>query len=164
MRLNFYIQKQVLGNWCWAAVTSSVSFYYNGGSPWSQGALASALISPSCAGINADNAPIAPPVCNAVMDLAQALMLTGNYAGQTPAPLTFNDVAQQISQNSLVCCQISWEAFPQSHFVVIYGCEGSNVIIGDPEGEIFSIPYQSFLAGYRGGLWKRSIGAKSMTA
>lgn len=160
MILNYQAQKQILDNWCWAAVTSSISFFYNQNSSGVlQSALAAGLISNICSEINSDNPENAPPICDASMDIANALNYTGNYAGQISQAIAFNDIVQQINGGFPICCQILWAGFDQSHFVAIYGYESSNLIIGDPEAGIFTVDYNQFLS-YRGGTWRRTIGTQ----
>jgi hypothetical protein len=160
MILNFRTQKQILDNWCWAAVTSGVSFYFNPGSQWIQSALATRLISSSCAGINTINAATASGICNSTLDLAKSLEMTGNFAGDLIRPLSFNEVVQQINAGFPICCQIVFAGVDTSHFVVVYGYEGINVVIGDSQAGIFTVPYNNFLTNYRGGRWRRTIGTK----
>jgi len=160
MILNFRTQKQILGNWCWAAVTSGVSFYFNPNSRWIQSALAARLINSSCSGINALNVATASDTCNSTLDVARSLQLTGNFAGDLVRPLFFNEVVGQINKGFPICCQIVFPGLDTSHFVVLYGYSGSNVIIGDSQAGIFTIPYTTFLESYRGGNWRRTIGTK----
>ncbi len=164
MILNFRTQKQILDNWCWAAVTSSISFYFDRNSRWMQSALAARLINNICGGITANNSQTAPPICDAQMDIARALSLTGNLAGDIIRPLSFNEVVQQINGGFPFCCQIVFPGIQTSHFVILYGYHSTDVIIGDPQAGIFSINYQDFLSNYRGGSWQRTIGTKRGTA
>lgn len=161
MILNFRTQKQILDNWCWAAVTSGISFYFNSNSQWIQSALAAKLISSSCAGIDTTNAPSAPDTCNSTLDVARSLQVTGNFAGHLMRPLSFGEVVDQINNRFPICCQIVFPGFDTSHFVVLYGYQSGDVVIGDSQAGIFSIPYNDFLTNYRGGIWKRTIGTKS---
>lgn len=160
---NFRIQSQILSNWCWAAVASSISYYYNKNSTWTQSALAAKLTGhDSCSVITKNTADISPPVCNQVLDLSGALKVTGNFAGQVLRPLTFNEVVNQIQGGWPICCQISWNEFATSHFVVIYGFNGNMLVIGDPDSGVFSVDYNQFLSGYRGGKWSRSIATQAI--
>jgi Papain-like cysteine protease AvrRpt2 len=160
MILNFRTQKQILDNWCWAAVTSSIAFYFNGNSRWLQSTLAARLINNVCASVNANNAQTAPPVCDVQMDIGRALTLTGNLAGDILRPLSFNEVVQQINAGFPLCCQIVFPGVQTSHFVILYGYQSTDVVIGDPQAGIFSLNYQSFLTSYRNGNWRRTIGTK----
>jgi hypothetical protein len=77
------------------------------------------------------------------------------------SPLSFGEVVDQINNRFPICCQIVFPGFDTSHFVVLYGYQSGDVVIGDSQAGIFSIPYNDFLTNYRGGIWKRTIGTKS---
>jgi len=160
MILNYQSQQQILANWCWAAVSSSISFYYNQNNQGRfQSEIAAGLLGSVCSNINADNADSCPPQCNAVQDISRALEFTRNYAGEFPFAFGFNDIVQQINAGFPICCQISWSNSANAHFVTIYGYESNHLIIADPQAGIFSIPYAQFL-NYRGGVWRRTIGTQ----
>jgi hypothetical protein len=159
MILNFRTQKQLLDHWCWAAVSSSVSFYYNPFSQWRQSTIAGAMIGSACSGIDRTNADSAPDGCDMMMDAAQALAVTKNYLREIPRPLTYEEIVIQINNGFPVCCQIVWDGFSLSHFVTIYGYSERLIIVGDPQAGIASIEYFEFRSDYRtGGKWIRSIG------
>lgn len=163
MILNFRTQKQLLDNWCWAAVASSISFYYHPGSRWRQSTLAGTMIDSQCSTINQENATVAPSHCDRMLDLANVLQATGNFAGEIARPLQFNEIITQINHGWPVCCQLLWPGFIASHFVTIYGYTGNNIIIGDPQAGVFTIDYQEFATNYRnGGRWQRSYGTQSV--
>jgi hypothetical protein len=160
MILDFRTQKQILDNWCWAAAASSISFYFDRNSRWIQSSLAASLINSVCTGINTNNAETAPPICDVQMDIAHALNLTGNLGGDIIRPLAFEEVVRQINDRFPICCQIMFPGIQTSHFVVVYGYEGADLVLGDPQAGIFSLNYQSFLSNYRGGNWRRTIGTR----
>jgi hypothetical protein len=118
------------------------------------------LISSSCAGIDTTNADTASDTCNATLDIARSLQLTGNFAGNLMRPLSFGEVVGQINLGFPICCQIVFPGFDTSHFVVLYGYQSTDVVIGDSQAGVFSIPYSTFLTNYRGGTWRRTIGTK----
>ncbi|RYY62545.1 MAG: hypothetical protein EOO05_02395 [Chitinophagaceae bacterium] len=156
---NYQVQVQLLDNWCWAAVTSSVSRYYNSRSRWTQNNLAASLIDEQCA--NDGNNTGFPPQCDTVFDVATALRMTRNYAPGVNRPLSLAAIKQQIDRQWPVCCQIQWQQLEGSHFVVIYGYENDWLRIGDPSRNAgaIDIPYNELVSGYRDdGEWVRSIG------
>jgi hypothetical protein len=162
MMLPLRIQKQLLENWCWAAVTSSISFYYNKNMRgWQQSQLAGRLLDGICANINRNNADSAPGLCDRQLDIARPLSATGHFAGQQNRPLTPEEIVSQINSGFPVCCQVLWTGLTASHFVVLYGYEGNRLIIGDPDpddGGAFFVDYHTFLNNYRnGGQWVRTI-------
>ena len=165
MILPLRLQKQLLHNWCWAAVTSSISFYYNKNTRgWRQEQLAGRLLDNSCAAINPQNADTAPDVCNMQLDLANALSLSGNFGGEVPRPLAPDGIRAHVNGGHPLCCQFIWPGLDDSHFVILYGYESDQVIVGDPDplqGGAFRIDYNSFLSNYRGGgQWVRTIGTR----
>jgi len=166
MILPLRIQKQLLHNWCWAAATSSISFYYYKNTRgWHQGQLAGRLLDNSCGLINPQNAGTAPDVCDTVLDIAQSLSLSGNYAGEQGRPLNFQEVISQINAGHPLCCQLFWPGLDGSHFVIVYGYESNQLIVGDPDpihGGSFPIDYNMLLSDYRsGGQWVRTIGTRA---
>jgi hypothetical protein len=164
MTLNFQVQKQILPNWCWAAVSSSVSFFFNQNQKgYYQAQLAAQIIDPSCSVVNNQNAGAAPPICNTPKDIATALQFTRNYAGEMARALSLNEIVAQINGGFPICCQILWANLQQSHFVTIYGYQGTQLQIGDPEAGLFYVDYNSFLY-YRGGVWRRTIGTQQVPA
>lgn len=155
---NYQVQIQLLENWCWAAVTSSISRYYDSSSPWTQNNLAAELIHRSCQ--NGGELSGFPPICDSVFDVATALRKTKNYAPGARRKLTLTEIKKQIDGQWPVCCQIRWEALEGSHFVVIYGYENDWLRIGDPSQEAgaIDIQYAELAFNYRGdGEWVRSI-------
>ena len=164
MILSLLPQKQLLGNWCWAAVTSSVSFYYfNNIKGWRQGDLADRLLGSTC-NINQQNAALAPDPCNIPMDIERPLSLSGNFAGEITRPLSFSEIISQINGRHPICCQFFWPGRDVAHFVILYGYEADQVIVGDPDpdfGGFFTLGYDEFISSYRGGgEWKRTIGTR----
>jgi hypothetical protein len=161
MILNYQTQIQLLDDWCWAAVTSSVAMRYNNGSPWTQGALAGALLDGSCSVIDQTNAGNAPTVCHKQFDLQTALTQTKNFAWALPRPLTLNEVIDQINHGFPICCQIYWQAYKQSHYVTIYGYNGGDVVIGDPDSGACSLDHTAMVtSGYRTGQWIQTLGTQ----
>ncbi len=73
-RLEFNIQRQEYPYWCWAAVTSSVSQFFNKDSLWTQCKVASACKESSCCGSDA------APKCYQPHYLQDALNRAGHLA------------------------------------------------------------------------------------
>jgi Papain-like cysteine protease AvrRpt2 len=165
MQLSFKIQIQLLPNWCWAAASSSISFFYDSGSNWYQPQLASKLLDLSCGNITVQNADQAPAVCNMEMDIAKAMSVTENYAGEFNRALTIEEIVSQINGGFPVCCQMVWPGSSYSHFVVLFGYSANDVIVGDPDatsGGVFQLDYNAFCSNYRnGGQWQRTIGSQA---
>lgn len=160
MILHYQTQKQILDEWCWAAVASSVSFYYNSNSIWFQSRLAGDLLDSSCNIITIDNADNAPISCQRVFSLQEALVHTNNFAWPIDRYLSLDEIRYQINNGWPIGCQISWED-NQNHFIVIYGYEGNSIVIGDPQAGNCSVDYTSLRQNYRSGKWIRSYGTQA---
>jgi hypothetical protein len=160
MILNYLTQKQALDEWCWAAVASSISFFYNRNSKgYPQADIAARLIGSQCSGITTANRGTADPSCNVTGDVAKALGITGNLAWDIPRHLDLNEITDQINQGFPFCCQIDWNLTGKSHFVCVYGYEHTRLVVGDSESRVCTVDYQQFL-NYRQGAWRRTIGTR----
>lgn len=162
MILNYLTQKQALDNWCWCAVASSVSFFFNKNqNGFQQGDIAGKLINSICSNISTTNNNAPDPSCNVAGDLKDSLNFTGNFAWDLERALSFNELLDQINGFFPVCCEINWPVTGLSHFVSIYGYQNNNIIVGDPDFGISTVDYNSFL-NYRQGQWIRSIGTQNV--
>lgn len=162
MILEFQTQRQVLHEWCWAAVASSISLKYDPNSPWQQNVLAANLLNNVCKNVNPDNASTAPDICHQGYSLIQAMQVcTGNYAWDVQRYLTLDEVYHQINNGWPICCQIHWDNPPQEHYIIIYGYDGNSIAIGDPEAGVCSSDYSDLINSYRSGQWVRTYGTQS---
>jgi Papain-like cysteine protease AvrRpt2 len=160
MILNYQTQEQLLDDWCWAAVASSISIFYSPSSQWTQSALGGALLNPVCSRITSDNASTAQAVCRQTLDLSNVLSSINNLAWVVNQPLSLEQIQGQISSGWPICCEMTWPS-GQSHVITLYGFSDSLIIIGDPEGGVFSADYEDLVSDYRsGGQWIRSVGTK----
>ncbi|BAU55659.1 C39 family peptidase [Mucilaginibacter gotjawali] len=160
--LNYKTQKQILDEWCWAAVASSVALKYSPSSGPTQAFLASQLIDQSCSIVASSDPDAAPAVCHQDFDLQKALMRSKNWSHTFEGKLKFDTICQEIDAGRPVCCQIFWPAFERSHFITIFGYTGPKVVIGDPDKEagVCSQDFSVFAEGYREGIWTRSYFTK----
>ncbi len=159
MILDYQTQQQILDEWCWAAVASSVSFYYNPNSIWLQSQLAADLLDSSCSLVTTQNADSPPVACQKVFSLQEALIHTNNFAWPIDRYLTLDEIRNQINNGWPIGCQISWND-NQNHFIAIYGYEGNKIIIGDPQSGVCSLDYTLLIQNYRSGKWIRSYGTQ----
>jgi hypothetical protein len=161
--LNYKTQKQILDEWCWAAVASSVALKYSPASGVTQAVLAAQLIDQSCSIVSSSDPDAAPDVCHQDFDLQKALMRNKNWSHTVEGQLKFDTICKEIDAGRPVCCQIYWAAFGRSHFISIFGYTGSKVVIGDPDKEagVCSLDYSLFSQDYRSGQWKRTYYTKS---
>ncbi|MDQ7947243.1 MAG: papain-like cysteine protease family protein [Pedobacter sp.] len=158
MVLPYRVQKQILTQWCWAAVSSSISKCYNEFSSWSQNKIASVQLKQDCSVVFP---PSSPAELNQLEGLNDALVITGNYAGILNRPLKLAEIILQIKVGRPIGCQIA-RIDGQTHFVCLFGYNADTfaLYIGDPafEGEyaVRIIAYEEFKDNYDGGRWVRS--------
>lgn len=128
--LSFTLQKQLQSEWCWAAITASVSKHYNPDSPWCQCKLATKMTGSKTTG---DQGCCSRPytkdlahTCNQPQYLERALRMVGRLAAApTAGPLTFSNIQKEILAGRPVCARIRWGRATVGHFVLIYGCRKS---------------------------------------
>jgi hypothetical protein len=128
--LSFTLQPQHQSEWCWAAITASLSKHYNPDSTWCQCKLATRLTKRKKTG---DKDCCSHPytkdiahVCNQPQYLEQALRLIGRLAAPPiTGPMTFGRIEKEILAGRPVCARIRWGRATVGHFVLIYGCRKS---------------------------------------
>lgn len=132
VELDVHVQHQEQDEWCWAAVSSTVSKFFDANSSWSQCAIAShAFPDGNCCENGASG------TCDQVWDLDKALGSTRNlkkYVEDQQVPVA--DLIDQLKQSAPVGIRIQWSN-GKAHFVIIRGAtqEGSGfgrVAISDP--------------------------------
>ncbi len=151
--LQFVMNLQRLDNWCWAAVTESISLFYIPTSNWTQCSLAN---------IEFDRDDCCPDnsVCDRQWYLQNSLSRSENLADFLTGNLAFQNIAQQISNGHPVACRIGWQN-GGGHFIVIYGINQNDpnqwLEIADPMYGNSNYPYDQFRNSYRGsGKWTHS--------
>lgn len=147
----YRIERQLMSNWCWAAVGSSISYYYahftESRTYWTQHHIAHAAY-PN------ENCIDEPTNCNKLYELEKVLHGLGHLNHEYQL-LTLNSIKTEIDLLRPLCCQIFFGA-RLSHFITIYGYEHKEVFIADPELGYYRIGYSQFVKKYRGGKWKRT--------
>lgn len=145
--LSFDMQRQEQDYWCWAATTSSVSRYFNSGSPWDQCEVASASLGAECCA--------APLPCDRPYTLDDPLGLVGNLQLLVASSDVRENVELEINAGRPVCCHITWTD-GSGHFVAVSGYDWNtdDVIIEDPLYGPQTVPFHTFVSSYRGtGSW-----------
>jgi len=188
------MQYQETGWWCWIAVATSISHYYQPSSTWTQcqlvtvvghtifqlasdtSACPSATILakfPQLAGILADPySKAAEHALDRAVDFtlvhpatidkidpdyirggatADALTVTGNYAGSYGADLTLAEIAAEVNAGRPVTADITWFSDGHSHVVAIAGVLGDSLLIVDPINGQSVISFGAFPGSYFGG-------------
>jgi len=159
MILNVLMQSQLMDEWCWAAVGSTISFYYNSNnSGLYQADIAGQIINPVCANVDSGNAGDYSQ-CDLPQDLRTVLQQTKNYAWEIPRAFTMAEITGQLNGGYPICCQINWPGVAVAHYIIVYGLDGSSLLIGDPAANNYWAEY-NFLTtnfGNSGGQWGRTI-------
>lgn len=113
--LLFTMVRQTETNWCWAAVSTSVSHFFNHSSTWTQCLVANAAWSRSdCCGSGASNA------CNKPWYLDRALTIVRVFDRMIARSELFSTVQNEINSGRPLCIRIGWSS-GGGHFLSIYG-------------------------------------------
>ncbi|HTR38284.1 MAG TPA: papain-like cysteine protease family protein [Bryobacteraceae bacterium] len=158
-RIAFEMERQQHSNWCWAAVATSVSRYFDPDSGWCQCRMASRMarlskLKVKTCGTCGKSKRVAA-ACNRPWYLEKALALADRLKGQPkPKPLKFSRVRKRIKAGNPVCARILWGQGPDAHFVVISGCYRSKsgelwVDVEDPDSGSSTWRYDEFLSNYQ---------------
>ena len=116
-KLAFTIQPQQQTNWCWAAVSTSVSHFFSAASAWTQCLVANATLPrQDCCGAGAAD----PTKCNIYGYLDQALTTTRNFRQKLPRRLSFVEVQAEIQASKPVGTRVAWFG-NGAHFMAIVG-------------------------------------------
>jgi len=159
------VEPQQQTQWCWAAVSNSMSHYYDAGSAWTQCGIANAELGQTgCCGNGSSLG------CNQPWYLDLALTRVGRLQSVTVGTLPFATLQALTSTFAPPCARQSW-AGGGGHFVAIVWCfvvpspsaaEGSGtatnrVSISDPWYGDSVVDYSTFVSGYMGtGTWTHS--------
>lgn len=141
--LPFAMQLQEMSNWCWAAVTSSVSQYFDSNSQWTQCAVASKCLTEPCC---SSDGP-----CNQPWTLDHPLSVTSNLKGSVfVGAASMVVIASEISKGRPVCCHIDW-GNGMGHFVAVTGYSSgvNDVEVQDPLVGSALLPYATFVSNYQ---------------
>jgi hypothetical protein len=129
-QLFFRPQRQLQSEWCWAAVTASISKHYDPDSSWCQCKLATRMTRSGKTG-NTDccSRPYTRDIahtCNQAQYLEKALRIAGRLAAPPIAgPLPFGKIQKEILAGRPVCARVAWPGSTVGHFILIYGCRKS---------------------------------------
>lgn len=158
LRLPLTIQMQVHSDWCWAAVTASISQFYRANSRWTQCSIADAALGrQDCCGTGGPD----PNMCNRPFYLETALDVTGHLLKVEPHDLTITEVQAELSNGRPLCCRIEWSD-RTGHFLSIIDCffgQSGDVYlsIADPIFLETQILFQDFASAYQtGASWTHS--------
>jgi hypothetical protein len=166
VNLNFSMQRQEQTQWCWSAVATSVSHFFDPASKWRQCVLVNEELGQSNCCQNGSSTE-----CNQPWYLDKALKRTGNLSYITAGTSTLQGLVDEISARRPFGARIGWSG-GGGHFVILSGYEigvstgggfpprvstSEWVLIDDPwYGESWS-RYNDFAVRYQGsGAWTHS--------
>lgn len=156
----FVMQKQLQTQWCWSAVATSTSIFYNSLSIWTQCLLANAALQQTTCCTNPGSS-----VCNISWYLDRALGITGNLVSVVGSAAAFNDIQDQTNQGLPLGARQGWSG-GGGHFMILTGVNNLNntqmVAVEDPWYGPSYIPYNTFVSGYHGtGKWTHTYYTKN---
>jgi hypothetical protein len=135
--------------WCWAAVASMVTAYYeSAGKPLlSQCQVAAnALNILNCC----DSSP-APESCLKLWDLSEALQSIG-YNAQNNWFSDISVVGNEIAGQRVLAALMYFKNSGVLHYVLVNGCDDTtgqeSVYVTDPAGSVGEVPWNTFLYNY----------------
>jgi hypothetical protein len=145
----FEIETQLQDQWCWAAVSASISGYYSPEDKWSQCKIASYVLAGNCC----DD----PGSFNKAAYLQEALRVIEKLRGIELRSLSFEDIQSELLRGNPIAVRIGWEG-GGGHFVIIRGCRDKSgvqtVNIVDPFFADSIHRYDDFCNAYLGqGEW-----------
>lgn len=163
-KLLMTVEQQLQRNWCWAAVSRSISLFYDASSTWTQCSIASTTLGRSdCCGSGASD----DNKCNKPWYLDRALATTSNFvsfvatAAGASHPMTYDEIRTEIDNGKPIATRIKWFG-GGGHFQVITGWEitpsGEEYItVWDPIYFDTDILYADFASRYHGAeLWSHA--------
>jgi hypothetical protein len=152
-RLNFVVQHQQQTNWCWAAVSCSISIYYNLASLWTQCTIVNAEFNRTdCCTIGSS------ANCNSGWYLDRALNRTGNLASMLIGTVTMGNIRNEIDNNRPISARTQWPG-GSGHFLAIggYNVELDSLVIEDPWWGNSDVTLATFTNSYMGsGTWSHT--------
>jgi hypothetical protein len=151
------MQTQQQTNWCWAAVATSVSHFYDAASTWTQCAVANAQIGRTdCCGSGAGGP------CNIYGFLDDALTRVGHF-DHFAGVATFSSIDDEIEADRPVGIRVAWSG-GGAHFLAIIGCleDATNyVALDDPIYGKSDVAFATLSSTYQGtGSWTHTYYTK----
>jgi hypothetical protein len=147
-------QGQLQTQWCWAAVATSTSLFFDATSTWTQCRVADAVLS-------VDGCCHNSAACNKPSSLAVALGRTGNQQAGSPiaSPIDAGRLRLEIDANRPVPIRVQNADGLTAHFMVITGyaerLDGDiDLLIQDPWGpQVITTAYAALRSGRFGRPW-----------
>jgi hypothetical protein len=158
-RLSFQMQPQQQTNWCWAAVSTSVSLFYDPASTWTQCSVANGELGRSdCCGSGAATA------CNVYGYLASALQRVGHLDHWDGNVASFQAVDDEVDAGRPIGIRVAWSG-GGAHFLAVIGYledTQNYVAVDDPIYGKSDVTYDALKTSYQGsGTWTHSYYTKA---
>jgi peptidoglycan hydrolase-like protein with peptidoglycan-binding domain len=155
--LKFTMQQQEQTNWCWAAVSTSVSHFYDTSSSWTQCKVANTQLGRTdCCGTGGSGE------CNVYGYLDKGLVEVGRFDHLQNGTIGFEDLQNEMIASRPLGIRVAW-AGGGAHFIAAIGVEeGDLVLVGDPgSGTNSLVAYTTLKTSYNGsGTWTHSFFTK----
>jgi hypothetical protein len=156
--LMFIMQQQQQSNWCWAAVSASVSQFYEQNSAWTQCAVANTQLGRSdCCGTGASGP------CNVYGYLDKGLQEVGHLDHWQGGTTPFATLSNEIMAARPLGIRVAWSG-GGAHFIAAVGADNSDlVLVADPgSGSRAIVDYTTLETSYEGsGTWTDSFFTKA---
>lgn len=153
-RLAFTMQAQQQTQWCWSAVATSVSHFYDASSTWTQCAPANAELGETTCCQDGSSA-----ACNRSWYLDLALDEVGHLDAWSSGAASFAGVRAEIDGGEPLGVRIGWSG-GGGHFLVIEGYlddATDQVAVDDPWYGASDLAYSTLTTSYQGsGSWTHS--------
>jgi hypothetical protein len=158
-RLSFQMQVQQQANWCWAAVATSVSHYYEASSTWTQCEVANGELGRTdCC---ADGASTS---CNVYGTLNTSLSRVGHLDHMDSSVASFQTVDNEIDAGRPLGIRVAWSG-GGAHFLAIIGYLEDNpnyVAVDDSIYGKSDLTYDTLRTSYQGsGSWTHTYYTKA---
>lgn len=158
------VEHQQQTQWCWAAVSNSVSHFYNAGSTWSQCTIVNAELGRTNCCTNGSSS-----ACNQSWYLDRALRRVGCLLSWASGTLSFATLRSLLGASRPPCARQGWSG-GGGHFMAVVcvfeglvgalsgaGSTARRVKISDPWYGDSIVDYTTFVSGYQGsGSWTHS--------
>ncbi len=158
------VEPQQQTQWCWAAVSNSVSHFYDAASTWTQCTIVNAELGQTGCCTNGSTA-----ACNQPWYLDKALTRVGCLLSWASGTLTFATLKTLINSGRPPCARQGWSG-GGGHFMAVVchfegllglifggGSTAKRLRISDPWYGDSVIDYSVFVSGYQGsGTWTHS--------
>ena len=158
------VEHQQQTQWCWAAVSNSVSHFDDAGSTWTQCAIVNAELGQTTCCTNGSSA-----ACNQPWYLDRALTRVGCLLSWASGTLSFATVKSLINSTRPPCARQGWSGGGGHFMAIVCYFEGLLGLLAEPAAPqsdcafptrgtaISVVDYDVFVSGYQGtGSWTHS--------